>query len=363
MSRENGPVTQKAAAAAGENAVTCSVLRLVYPVGLLGGGYVAPKAGRPLTPGLVAMTPAFRMLLPATACVAGLSCTVQEATVAPSQEPAPYEAPASAGVTTGRPIFREAAASCGLDFQHDNGTTGEFYLPEVTGAGAAVFDFDYDGDLDVYLVQGGALIPSDAKPDDRPRDRLFRNELVPEGRLQFTDATADSGIRAFDYGMGATAGDFNNDGWIDLYVTNLGSNQLWRNQGGTFVEEAAAANADDERWSTSATWFDYDRDGWLDLFIGNYVDFSTDYAVACYSASSARDYCGPDAYNAVPDRLLRNLGDGTFEDATASAGVAAEFGAGLGALAADFNDDGWCDVYVANDGDPNQLWINQQGNG
>ena len=277
-----------------------------------------------------------------------------------------------AGVTEQpSPIFVDATDQAGIDFVHFNGTTGEFFLPEITGSGGGLFDFDNDGDLDLYVVQGAYLQPPEKSPDpvkwqgdQPPTDRLFRNELIPAGQLRFTDVTEQCGIHAPGYGMGVATGDYNNDGWIDLYVTNLGANQLWRNNGGnTFTDVTQEAGTDDPRWSTSAAFVDYDRDGWLDLFFANYVDFSTSYRRNCFSTASARDYCGPTSYDDVPDKLFRNRGDGTFEDVTIPSGIAEHFGSGLGVVTADFNNDHWPDLYVANDGDPNQMWINAQGKG
>ena len=266
-------------------------------------------------------------------------------------------------------IFNEVAEMVGLTFRHYNGMTGKFFLPEIMGAGAALFDYDNDGDLDVYLVQGSVLEPAD-KPGRTmfpwretvaPRGRLFRNELNSTRKLQFTDVTEKCGIVATGYGMGAAAGDINNDGLPDLYLTNLGSNQMYLNKGdGTFVDVTSKTNTDDSRWSTSASFVDYDRDGWLDLMVVNYADFSAANSPACYANTSARDYCTPRAFRAPGNRLFHNRRDGTFADVTASAGVDKEFGHGLGVVTADFDDDGWIDIYVANDGDPNQLWINQK---
>jgi hypothetical protein len=270
-------------------------------------------------------------------------------------------------------VFDEVAQTVGLNFRHYNGMTGKFFLPEIMGAGAALFDYDNDGDLDVFLVQGTTLEPG-SKPNETlfpwrgaepPRGRLFRNDLevAKDGtrKLRFVDVTQQSGIVATGYGMGVTVGDINNDGRPDLYLTNLGSNQMYLNKGdGTFVDVTKDSGTDDPRWSTSAAFVDYDRDGWLDLMVVNYAKFSTSNSRACYAATSARDYCTPRAFAAPGNRLFHNRGDGTFEDVTARAGIDQEFGHGLGVVTADFNDDGWPDIYVANDGDPNQLWINQK---
>ena len=259
-----------------------------------------------------------------------------------------------------KPIFDEVGETAGLGFRHYNGMTGKFFLPEIMGAGGALFDYDSDGDLDVFLVQGAMLEPN-SKPDSSPpRGRLFRNDLEA-GKLRFSDVTEKSRIRATGYGMGVAAGDINNDGKPDLYITNLGSNQMYLNKGdGTFDDVTWSSNTDDRRWSTSASFVDYDRDGWLDLMVVNYADFTTTNSPNCYAPTSARDYCTPRVFRPPGNRLFHNRRDGVFEDVTIAAGVDKEFGHGLGVVSADFNDDGWIDIYVANDGDPNQLWINQK---
>lgn len=272
-----------------------------------------------------------------------------------------------------QPVFDEVAEKVGLKFRHYNGMTGKFFLPEIMGAGAAVFDYDNDGDLDVYLVQGNVLEPAD-KPDSTkfpwrdgvsPRGRLFRNELQLDKNgartIHFSDVTEKSGIVATGYGMGVAVGDINNDGWSDLYLTNLGSNQMYLNKGdGTFVDVTRSSNTDDPRWSTSAAFVDYDRDGWLDLLVVNYAEFSPANSPNCYATTTARDYCTPRVFRAPGNRLFHNLGNGKFADVTTASGVDKEFGHGLGVISADFDNDGWPDIYVANDGDPNQLWMNQK---
>jgi len=273
----------------------------------------------------------------------------------------------------GEPKFTEVAADFGLDFVHSNGMSGELYFVEMMGQGLAVLDFDNDGDLDVYCLQGHMLGPGksigDATlPSAYPQpltDRLYRNDLVvaPDGSLKphFVDVTERSGLTAFGYGMGVATGDFDNDGWVDLYISNWGPNQLLRNDGdGTFTDVTEAAGVDDNRYSASTVFFDFDRDGWLDLFVTNYVDWRYELRKDCFTSGGARDYCAPWAFEPVKDRLFHNRGDGTFELVTRSAGIEAEIGAGLGVVTADFDADGWIDFYVANDAMPNHLWMNQR---
>ena len=263
--------------------------------------------------------------------------------------------------------FTDAAAASGLDFIHFNGMSGRFYQPEVMGPGAALFDYDNDGDLDVYLVQGdtlGSEPPLAPRPDAAPGDRLYRNDLVVDARglprLAFTDITNESGIVARGYGMGVATGDIDNDGWTDLYLARFGANQMFRNEGdGTFIEVSAASGTDDPSWSVSSAFVDADHDGWLDLFVGNYLYYSVEAHVPCFHPTGPENYCVPEMYRAQPSRFYRNRGDGTFTDVTADAGMAREFGPALGVATADVNGDGWIDIFVANDQQENQLWINQ----
>ncbi|MCP4202743.1 MAG: CRTAC1 family protein [bacterium] len=268
------------------------------------------------------------------------------------------------------PIFAERAAAVGLEFTHFNGMSGEYYYSEHMGGGSGLFDYDLDGDLDLYVTQGHLLGPgksaSDAvfpMPEEPIIDRLYRNDLVsPEGsgELRFTDVTEESGIVAGGYGMGVAVGDIDNDGWPDLYVTNWGSpNQLWRNNGdSTFSEVTKRAGVGETRWSIAAAFLDYDRDGWLDLFISNYLDYTISIHKECVDDIGLRDYCGPVSYDPVTDVLMRNRGDGTFEDATAAL-VGAGAGSGFGIVTGDFDGNGWLDIYVTNDELANHLWLNQ----
>ena len=255
--------------------------------------------------------------------------------------------------------FEERAAASGIDFVHVNGMSGQFYMPEILGPGVALFDFDNDDDLDVYLVQGGGFASRGAN------DRLYRNDLTVSAdgtrTLRFTDVTRASRIEARGYGMGVAAGDFDTDGWIDLYLTKFDApNQLLRNNGdGTFSDVSKASGTDQHSWSVSASFVDFDRDGWLDLFVGNYLRYRLEGNTRCSSPTGAPDYCTPDSYPALPDRLYRNRRNGTFADVTTSARIAGEFGPALGVSTADFNGDGWMDIYVANDGKENQLWLNR----
>jgi hypothetical protein len=272
--------------------------------------------------------------------------------------------------------FVDRAREAGIDFVHTNGMSGKHFMVEVLAPGVGLFDYDNDGDLDVYLIQGQPLdvrrgAPSGAPeggsedPPLRTGDRLYRNDLRvgADGArvLRFTDVTASSGIVSRGYGMGVAAGDVDNDGWTDLYLTKFDApNQLLRNRGdGTFADISAASGTDHRAWSVSAAFVDVDRDGWLDLYVTNYLRYRLSDTAPCFSASGAPDYCTPDAYQPLPDRLYRNRGDGTFADITASSGIAREFGPGLGVSTADFNNDGWMDIYVANDGRENQLWSNK----
>lgn len=264
--------------------------------------------------------------------------------------------------------FVDKAGDAGLVFVHNNGMTGKFYQPEIMSPGVALFDLDNDGDLDVYLVQGqqlGSGTPLLPPPPGPPGDRLYRNDLEVKAdgtrTLRFTDVTAASGIRPRGYGMGVAAGDIDNDGFIDLYLTGFGRNQLFRNNGnGTFSDVSKASGTDDPvNWGVSATFVDYDRDGRLDLFVGNYLNYTLKTHTPCFGPSGAPDYCRPEVYGAQPNRLYHNEGVGRFVDVTIRSGVAAAFGPALGVVAADLDGDGWQDLFVTNDEQENELWMNR----
>ncbi len=266
-------------------------------------------------------------------------------------------------VTPTAETFVDRAAEWGLSFKYETGASGKFYYPEIIGGGAALFDYDGDGDLDVFFVQGRPLAPG--APGPVGGGRLFRNDLIAgsvrRAEPRFVDVTAASGIRADGYGMGVAAGDYDGDGRVDLLVLNFGPDQLWRNRGdGTFEDVTKKAGLADDRMSLSASFADLDRDGRLDLYIANYVDFSVARNPTCFAPSSRRDYCGPTAYPPAPDRLLRNRGNGVFEDVSLPSGIGRRAGRSMGVVAADFDGDGWADVFVANDGMENFLWRNRR---
>jgi hypothetical protein len=286
-----------------------------------------------------------------------------DAPVAPVAPVAPA-APAAPVAPATLEWFTERALETGLDFTHVNGASGRFYYPEILPPGVGLLDYDNDGDLDVYLVQGRAL---GTKPPSGARGRLYRNDLQVSTngtrQLHFTDVTDASRIQADQYGLGVAAGDIDNDGWTDLLLTNFGTNQLLRNNGdGTFTDVSKTSGIQDYsgRFAVSAAFVDFDRDGWLDLYIANNANYALENETNCPNMAGAGDYCPPQIYGGQPDRLYRNQGRGRFVDVSATALKGGKFGPALGVATADYDGDGWIDIFVANDGEENLLWMNQR---
>jgi len=264
---------------------------------------------------------------------------------------------AAAARPAAEPLLIDADELWRVAFSHDSGAQGELVFPEMMGGGVAVFDADGDHDLDLYFVSGAPGLGADPAPSG-PTNRLFA-----QGEDGYADVTAKSGLGDAGYGTGVAVGDIDNDGDEDVFVANIGPDTLYKGRGdGVFDDATTAAGlvssgSRAEQWSTSAAFCDIDRDGYLDLYVVRYVIF--DASITCTDQAGRREYCGPDSFEDRTDQLWHNRGDGTFEDITSTAGLDVVTGAGLGVVCDDMNDDGWVDFYVANDGDPNQLWINQ----
>jgi hypothetical protein len=260
-------------------------------------------------------------------------------------------------------LFEDISKQAGIDFWQYSGATGEMLLPEMVGSGAALVDYDNDGDMDIYLVQGYPTAPQakplvPVPPGWKPGNRLFRNNLAETGKLTFTDVTESAGVGLAGHGMGVAAGDYDNDGYVDLYVTNYGHNVLYHNNGnGTFTDVTASAGVASSGWSTSAAFIDYDKDGLLDIAVVHYVDF---YRRPCYMLDGKLDYCGPSPFKGTATELYRNLGNGRFKNVTDEVGLNAKVGPGLGILTGNFGPDGFPGFMVANDGAANHLWINER---
>jgi len=259
--------------------------------------------------------------------------------------------------------FEDVAKQTGLDFWQFSGATGDFLMPELMGSGAALIDYDNDGDMDVFLIQGTPTYPQGMPlvpipAGWKPGNRLFRNNLRETGKLSFTDVTESSGLGLADRGNGVAAGDYDNDGYVDLYVTNYGHNVLYHNNGnGTFTDVTATAGVASSGWSSSAAFVDYDKDGLLDLVVVHYLEY---YRRPCYTPQGSPNYCGPQAFKGTVTEVYHNLGQGRFKNVTDEVGLDGKSGPGLGILTGTFGTSGYPDFLVADDGAANHLWINQR---
>jgi hypothetical protein len=255
---------------------------------------------------------------------------------------------------TPTPTYLDVSREAGLTFTNVNGASPQKRLVETMGSGGLFVDADNDGWIDIFLVDGGS--EADPAVARTARHRLYRNRR----NGTFEDVTSSSGIRHREYGMGACAGDYDNDGLVDLYVTNVGPNVLYRNSGGgAFADVTQKAGIASALWGTSCAFADFDKDGRLDLFVTNYVEMGKDRDRFCGSTQPMmRQYCHPLVFQGSPNVVYRNAGNGTFTDVTARAGIARYRGNGLGVAIADYDDDSWPDVFVANDGVPNFLFHN-----
>ena len=271
----------------------------------------------------------------------------------PPAERAPGD-PAAVSPPTA-PAFTDVTDAAGIRFVHDNGASERRYLPETMGSGVAFFDYDGDGRPDLYFVDS---MPVGAHPGaGAPAGALYRNR----GDGTFEDVTREAGLAEPLLGMGVAAGDVDNDGWTDLFVSGVGGDRLYRNRGdGTFEEVGAAWGLSDRGFGSSAAFVDFDRDGRLDLFAGRYVEWSPETDVRCSPDGEHRIYCTPEVYPPVASRLYRNLGGRRFEDVTESSGLAAHPGKALGVVPLDHDGDGWPDLAVANDTAADFLFLNRR---
>ena len=249
--------------------------------------------------------------------------------------------------------FVDITKQAGINFVHYTGAFGKKYLPETMGAGCAFIDYDNDGKPDLLLIQGSDF------PDHRSGQRRTMKLYHNTGNGTFTDATAHAGLAVEMYGMGVAVGDYDNDGWDDIYVTGLGESRLFRNQhNGTFRDMTREAGVNNAGFGASAVWLDYDHDGKLDLFVTNYVKWSPKTDIYCSLDGHTKSYCTPEAYHGDTCRLFHNLGNGRFEDVTGKAGIEDATGKSLGVTVIDYDQDGWPDIAVANDTQPNKLYHN-----
>ena len=259
---------------------------------------------------------------------------------------------------TKKQIFIDVTEQVGIIYEHYNGMDGSLYFVEMMGPAVALFDYDNDGDLDIYIGQGGEL-QTQSTNTKKHHGTLYRNDLK-DNILHFTDVTKESGLLSTEYSMGVAIGDINNDGFADVYLSNFGANHMFlNNTDGSFKEVTEYTNTKDNRWSTSAAFFDMDGDNWLDLYVANYVDYTLAGHKTCISQTGMPEYCGPNAYPSLKDRLFKNIGKGKFVNHSSASKITLK-GAGLGVVSGDFNLDGHQDIYVTNDMGHNFMWMNTQ---
>jgi hypothetical protein len=266
--------------------------------------------------------------------------------------PAPAKTPTSAATASAGPRFVEITRSAGISFVHNTGAFGKRYLPETMGPGCAFIDYDNDGSPDILLVNGADFPGHKTK---RTTLKLYRNN----GKGAFTDVTARAGLDVEIYGMGVAVGDYDNDGWDDLYVTALGESRLFHNErNGTFRDVTKVSGTNNAGYGASAAWVDYDKDSRLDLFVTNYVKWTEKDDLYCTLDGRNKSYCTPEAYKGDTCRLYRNLGEGRFEDVTQKSGIYDPTSKALGVAIIDYDLDGWPDLAVANDTERNKLYRN-----
>lgn len=263
---------------------------------------------------------------------------------------APDVTPTAVQTPVGQPRFRDITDAAGIHWTHNPCRTGRKLLPETMGGGGGFLDYNHDGKLDILLINAAPL-PGYKGP--APHLALYRNN----GDGAFTDVTQESGLDFHGYGLGVAVGDYDNDGWPDVYITALDGNHLYHNDHGHFRDVTAKAGVGVHNFSTAAAWIDYDRDGKLDLFVGDYVDWTPETDLPC-GPPGAGQYCPPNQYRGARPYLFHNRGDGTFEDVSAKSGVLGHPGKTLGITVYDFNHDGWPDLFLADDTVANVLLIN-----
>ncbi len=286
------------------------------------------------------------------ASIFGLCSLLAAATLVGASERARVKPAPSSGPATSAVHFEDVTAAAKIHFVHNNGAFGKRFLPETMGPGCAFLDYDNDGNPDILLVNGSDFPGHKTR---RTTLKLYHNN----GDGTFTDVTARAGLEVEMYGMGVAVGDYDNDGWDDIYITGLGEARLFHNQhNGTFKDVTKEAGVNNTGFGASAAWLDYDRDGKLDLFVTNYVKWSESGDILCKLDGVHKSYCTPEAYPGDTCRLFHNLGNGRFEEVTKQAGLYDPTGKSLGVAVIDYDRDGWPDIAVSNDTQPNKLYHN-----